>query len=326
MTSKQKTKSMKKKSVIAGDDDDKFIVTNSRSSVIFGLCDANNESSMNLSSTETKLYKRRWWILFVFSWTSFANSVVYASYASISTQSVVYYNVDFNWINSLSSMFYLAYIPFSFISGWFIDKYGISKAVILGSIFQTLGAWIKYFSSFSYDPVGDFAGVFVGQLISAISQTFIVGCTGLLPVYWFGPKERVTATSIGFMMNTFGTGAALLIAPYVVASDGTGMPVWLLSNAVFVTVVTIMALIWMKNKPPIPPSPYAVSQDETSVTHITFKKALKMLFTNRNYVLIWLSEGFMLGIFWAFQALIQQIGYNSGYGDSAGIYGFIVKK
>jgi len=53
-------------------------------------------------------------------------------------------------------------------------------------------------------------------------------------------------------------------------------------------------------------------------------QALKILITDRGFVVVWISEAFLLGIFFAFQALIQQIGLNAGYEDDAGIFGFIV--
>lgn len=208
----------------------------------------NSNGNKNNNITETKLYKRRWWILFVFSMSSFTNSILYSTFATISIDSVTYFDVSFDWVNALSSVFFIAYIPFSFISGWFLDTFRMRYAVVFGCLLQTVGAWLRYFSCFATNSA--FVGVFFGQALCAIAQTFIVGATGLLPTIWFGPKERVISTSIGFMFNSLGIGAGLLIAPYL-APNVDMIQWWLLETSVFATILTILVLIFLQDAPPV---------------------------------------------------------------------------
>jgi hypothetical protein len=56
----------------------------------------------------------------------------------------VYYGVSRSWINGLSLTFMILYTPGYFLAFWSMDTHGFKFGLVLASILQTVGAWIRY--------------------------------------------------------------------------------------------------------------------------------------------------------------------------------------
>ncbi len=86
-----------------------------------------------------------------------------------------------------------------------------------------MGAWFRCTLAFS--RTFGLIAIYMGHLLCAIAgvksvvhsylQVFIVGATPLVAAVWFGPKERIVATSVGFALNTIGMGATFLTTPEI---------------------------------------------------------------------------------------------------------------
>jgi hypothetical protein len=84
---------------------------------------------------------------------------------------------------------------------------------LAGALLQTFGGWFRCILAFSR-LLGLFP-IYIGQMLAAIGGVFIVGSTPMLATVWFGPQERIIATSIGFSMNTIGMACASAITPEI---------------------------------------------------------------------------------------------------------------
>ena len=93
-------------------------------------------------------------------------------------------------INAYFHIFLKVLIIFSFLQGLY-------KAVLIGSFGTMLGAWVK---CGSISPDRFYVG-FAGQVISAVSQIFILGIPARLAAVWFGSNQVSTACSIGVFGN-----------------------------------------------------------------------------------------------------------------------------
>lgn len=146
---------------------------------------------------ETKLYKRRWVMLFIFSAYSMSNSFMWLQYGIISNIFMRFYNISSQAIDWLAMAYYVAYIPLVLPVTWLLDKRGMRDILVLGSAFNCIGAWIKM----SAAHPGMFAVAFFGQCVCAAASVFVLGIPPRLASLWFGQKEVSTACSIGVLGN-----------------------------------------------------------------------------------------------------------------------------
>lgn len=150
-----------------------------------------------LPQMETKLYKRRWVMLFIFAAYSMSNASMWLQYGIISNIFMHFYNTSSQAIDWLSMIYYVAYILFILPVTWLLDKRGLRDILVLGSALNCIGAWLKM----SAAHPGMFAMAFSGQFVCAAASVFVLGIPPRLASLWFGQKEVSTACSIGVLGN-----------------------------------------------------------------------------------------------------------------------------
>lgn len=146
---------------------------------------------------ETKLYHRRWLMLFLFSAVSASNAFMWLQYGIISNIFMGFYNIDSLAIDWLSMIYLLTYIPLILPVLWLLDNRGIRDVVLVGSAFNCIGAWIKIGSAHP----DMFPVAFFGQFVCSVATVFVLGIPSYLASVWFGEKEVSTACSIGVLGN-----------------------------------------------------------------------------------------------------------------------------
>lgn len=150
-----------------------------------------------LQVMETKLYKRRWVMLLVFSSYSTSNAFMWLQYGIISDIFVRFYGTDSQSIDWLSMIYFLSYIVLILPVTWLLDKRGMREIVMVGSAFNCIGAWIKTGTA---QPDMYVMALF-GQFVSSVAAVFVLGIPSKLASLWFGEKEVSTACSIGVLGN-----------------------------------------------------------------------------------------------------------------------------
>lgn len=156
-----------------------------------------NENQDNRPSTTTRLYKRRWVMMFLFSCYSLCNAFQWIQYGIINNIFMKFYNVDSFTIDWMSMVYMLTYIPFIWPVSWLLDKKGLRLIALLATAINCLGTWIKVASVRS----NLFWVTMLGQFASSLSQVFILGMPSRLASVWFGSEEVSTACSIGVFGN-----------------------------------------------------------------------------------------------------------------------------
>ena len=150
--------------------------------------------------TETKIYRRRWLMLFIFSGLSASNAFMWLQYGIISNIFVRFYDIDMLAIDWLAMIYFLSYIPLIVPVLWLLDKRGMREVVLVGAAFNCIGAWIKIGS---VGP-GLFVITFFGQFVCSVATVFVLGIPSRLASVWFGQGEVSTACSIGVSGNQVG--------------------------------------------------------------------------------------------------------------------------
>lgn len=150
----------------------------------------------------TRLYKRRWMIVLLFSSYSLCNSFQWIQYGIINNIFMKFYNVDAFTIDWMSMIYMLTYIPFIFPVTWLLDKKGLRVIALVATALNCAGTWIKVASV----KPNLFAVTFLGQFSCSFAQVFILGMPSRIASVWFGSEEVSTACSIGVFGNQVGCG------------------------------------------------------------------------------------------------------------------------
>lgn len=161
----------------------------------FNVEASHGDHAQMVPRSETRLYHRRWLMLFLFSAVSASNAFMWLQYGIISNIFMRFYNTDSLAIDWLSMIYLLTYIPLILPVLWLLDNRGIRDVVLVGSAFNCIGAWIKTGSA---DP-NMFPVTFFGQFVCSVATVFVLGIPSYLASVWFGEKEVSTACCIGVL-------------------------------------------------------------------------------------------------------------------------------
>lgn len=148
----------------------------------------------------TRLYKRRWMIVLLFSSYSLCNSFQWIQYGIINNIFMKFYEVEAFTIDWMSMIYMLTYIPFIFPVTWLLDKKGLRVIALVATALNCAGTWIKVASV----RPNLFAVTFLGQFSCSFAQVFILGMPSRIASVWFGSEEVSTACSIGVFGNQVG--------------------------------------------------------------------------------------------------------------------------
>ncbi|XP_069805808.1 choline/ethanolamine transporter FLVCR2 [Dendropsophus ebraccatus] len=160
----------------------------------------------------TRLYRRRWLMVLLFSSYSLCNAFQWLQYGIISNIFIRYYGVSALAIDCLSMSYMLLYIPLIFPVTWLLDTRGLRIIALIGSGLNCLGAWIKTGSA----RPDLYPLTLCAQLICAAAQVFILGMPSHLASVWFSSTEVSTACSLGVFGNQLGVAVGFLLPPVLV--------------------------------------------------------------------------------------------------------------
>ena len=155
-------------------------------------------------------------------------------------------------LNLMVNIIYLAFVPFSILSSFIIDRFGLYMSVVVAVVGCALGAWLRYAGVFYYS--GNFWVALVGQGLIGIAQPFMgMNTITLLATNWFGEKERTIAATIAGLFNVIGAGIAYGVGPAVI-STVFDIPALILGQAITSSVLAVGTLAIFRGRPPVPPS------------------------------------------------------------------------
>ncbi|KAI8087980.1 major facilitator superfamily domain-containing protein [Gilbertella persicaria] len=270
-----------------------------------------------------RTYKIRFYGLAVIGLSNIASSLNWLAVAPVPEYANSFFNqIGLSAINWFSNVFMLTYLLAGPASSWVYDHWSLRTGIIIGSVLQTLGAWLRYASAFVNDPMSKIALAMIGQIVCAVGQPFILNACTPYAALWFSADGRGTATMVGGVTNAIGMAIASLILPALVP-NANSLGVGFLAIACITTGCTI-PVFFIPKKPKTPPSYSASSKSKYTMS---FSQSLRELFCNYNYLIIMFAFGVLCGLFSSFTSLLTQIVTPYGISvDEAGYLGaaFIV--
>ncbi|XP_064601247.1 solute carrier family 49 member 4 homolog [Liolophura sinensis] len=165
------------------------------------------------SSSSTKLYTRRWYILAAFSLTGIVDGIMWNTWGPLNQSAKAVYNwsntelaVVINWGN-------IMYGLFIFVASYIMDTKGLRVAVVSSMGILVLGAGLRMVSM---KPTPATWLNNVGQILLGIAGCVPYAGASLVSATWFPVNQRATATSIASMCCYIGDGLAFIIGPLIV--------------------------------------------------------------------------------------------------------------
>ncbi|XP_072221107.1 choline/ethanolamine transporter flvcr2a isoform X2 [Leuresthes tenuis] len=258
---------------------------------------------------ETKLYKRRWVMLFLFSIYSMSNAFMWLQYGIISNIFVHFYNIDTLAIDWLSMIYFLTYILLIVPVMWTLDNRGIREVVVVGSAFNCIGAWIK--TSTAHPDL--FAVTFFGQFVCSVATVYILSIPSRLASLWFGQQEASTACSIGVLGNQMGIAIGFLVPPILVPNvDDVNelayhIRIMFYISAGVATLIFVLVVIVFQDRPEIPPTQSQAQARNTRPDDDSYMASILRLLRNKPFILLAISYGLNVGCFYAISTLLNRM-------------------
>ena len=143
---------------------------------------------------------------------------------------------------------------------------------------------------------------------------------------WFPDNERALGTTVGSLSIPLGCITGLVIGPFFVSeanfvSGKEDMTYYMLISACIITVLSFCPLFFYREKPPTYPSKSAMSSESEQ---FDFKKDLKALLANKNYIFMVISFNMLYGIYTCLGAIINNLVHPFGYtGSDSSIFGAV---
>ncbi|KAF9921910.1 hypothetical protein FBU30_008016 [Linnemannia zychae] len=274
---------------------------------------------------EYRLYKARFFGLFSIVLLNIATGFVWLSYSSVPDAARIYLNADDFLVSLTSILYFIAYIIMAPVSGWMFEKHGIKRSLLFGATIQIVGAWLRFFAKFiestPENNTGRLVLTMVGQVIAAGAQPFFLNLPPKFAAVWFSENGRTTATMIGSVSNAFAAALAQLIIPIVTDNNAPDT----MSNTTLFTailaVVAILPALFVADRPPTPPSPSAAEALEETREE-PFKVSLKKTGSNKQFLLLMVTFGSLVGVFNTVTSLIATFTKPYGYSvNEAGYFG-----
>lgn len=257
----------------------------------------------------TRVFRRRWLMLLIFVLVFMTNAFQWIQFSIINNLITKYYGVESSTVDWTSLVFMVVYIPFIIPGAWIMDRLGLRVTVLLGAIGTTSAAWIN-----AVGVAPDlFYVVLIGQTVASVAQIFLLGVSPNVAAVWFGADQVSLACSIGVFGNQIGVALGFLIPPMLVHDHenpediGTDLRFMLYIIAGFCTALLCAVFFGFQAKPPVPPSgAQCCSAKQSSGSFSGYFTSLKKIITNHGFMLLFLSYGINVGVFYAMSTLLNQ--------------------
>jgi MFS family permease len=253
------------------------------------------------SQTNNPVSPYRWVVLALFMLPAIATQLQWITFAPIAKDMAALFSGGRTAaIDMLAIVFMLVYIPVSFPASWCIDKLGLKWGTGIGVIILGLAGFLRIFAP-------DYTWMLIFQIGCAVGQPFVLNSFTKVAANWFPEKEEALASGLATMSLFIGLLVAMFAGDFVLAHyraggnarGGISLLLWL--YGIFSLVSMILYLLFVKDKPKIPPNPIAAEKK------VSIRVGIKALFKNRDFIYLLCAFFIGLGAFNAISSKIDSI-------------------
>ncbi|KAI9282021.1 major facilitator superfamily domain-containing protein [Umbelopsis sp. AD052] len=262
---------------------------------------------------------KRWFVLASFCLFSFTNALQWITFSpAVQTFAKYFFNEvslsTTNAINAFSGSYMIIYpilVPFSF--SYFEDEdgskfgSGLKRGITIGALLNAIAGIIRWLGA--YPNWQGYSIVFLGQVIAAIAQVYMLALPPRLAVAWFPPDEINFITAIAVSFNNLGIASGFALTPLLVpgpSSMMTDIPRFL-ALQMGLCVVAFIA-VWFAFQQEPHQNYQRINQEEDPSSSNAFSKQEAMaLFKQRNFITLLISFGMVMGAQCAIFSLLAEI-------------------
>ncbi|OWF43789.1 disrupted in renal carcinoma protein 2 homolog [Mizuhopecten yessoensis] len=297
---------------------------NDAKSVIHNKTDADSAVDLKEAEPDIAVYRRRWYILAVYSLVTFTQAALWNTWGpiAVSCQKV------FGWNDTILALLPnwgpIGFLLSEWMFSWSMDVHGIRLCCVVTAAMTAVASAIRCITS---EPPYITWTANISAFLNGLGGPVAMGVPPVLSAAWFPPNQRTTSTAIATLFNYAGVAAAFLIGPLFENNDkaNTTYTGSLLQNeSVSMTtnsslmynqeeaadidrirnkimvvmyaecgwciMVLILILAYFPSKPPMPPSKTA------SQERLDMKSGFKKLMRNKMFLQLCFAYGIPVGI------------------------------
>jgi hypothetical protein len=273
----------------------------------------------SLSLPSYKLYRRRFYVLFIFAFLAFNQCLFWITFAPISDSTQTYYHIDEATVDLLLAWGPICSIICLPLTYLLLNKRnGIRYCVIVLAITDLVATIIRIIPSIvisSSNPrfrAISLPFLHAGQILNAACGPLAMTPVSQLSCLWFDTNERTRATTVAIMAYNLGSTMGFIMGPAVVYSPEH------ISRLLYIHVglafaACVLALIYFPGQPPTPPSPAAELLIRGSVNEEGVKSwrfyttSLRRCFTTPSFILLVSAGGLIGGTYGVWTSLFSTI-------------------
>ncbi|XP_073245617.1 solute carrier family 49 member 4 homolog [Porites lutea] len=281
----------------------------------------NNGSLAPTTFAQFKIYKRRWYVLFVFTAEALIYNMAWNTWAPIQEPCKIAFGwTDFDLL-LLTSWAAISLILTSAPFTWLMDTKGLRISVLLIAFLSVLGKCLQAI------PVRDnkVRSILInaGQFITMAGGPVAIGAPPLVSATWFPPGERTTATAIGTLAGYFGIAMAFAVGPAMVhkdvplpstvsnlsASEKKEYLAKVMNHQItqytffelgLCAAVFVCVLLYFPARPPLPPC-LSSSTQSTQSTRTSFRQVMR----DGQFWLLIMLAGLVFGVYFGWLSMLD---------------------
>nr|XP_042899571.1 uncharacterized MFS-type transporter C09D4.1-like [Parasteatoda tepidariorum] len=196
---------------------------------------------ISIEETETKIYLKRYWILFLFSGLAFLCNFGFPQYVSMANVNTCYYKISneaLNWTVQMTMLFFILFeIPLSFG----INYVGLRWTVIAGSLANTAASALDFAG---LKPNG-FPFVLLNTVFTSTSNILVNVLPPIVAAAWFPNNELSRACATGLFGMQLGFAAGYPFAPLIISNNCTDTASIEEGKFKVATILTTANVLWL---------------------------------------------------------------------------------
>jgi FLVCR family MFS transporter len=274
------------------------------------------------------VYPQRFYVLFVFSFLTFNQCLMWLTFSPIARNTEVYYNITVDTVDLLLNWGPIIFIPVLPLTSILLNMpNGLRYCVIILAIMDFIAALARIIPSIILkSTASNFNAValpfiHIGQILNAACGPLVMAPVSQLSCLWFAPHERTRATTIAIFANNFGATVGFVISPFLVALP-EHVPHLLYVHFGLAFVACVLALLYFPARPPSAPSAAAellINNPTSSETSHNWRNFLKDVWTclsNPAFLFLSTAGGLIYGTFGAWTSLYDVLLEPENYTES----------
>ena len=286
------------------------------------------EVEASAESPVYKVYRSRFYVLFVFSFFSFNQCIMWLTFSPIARQAEAYYNINESTVDLLLNWGPIIFIPVLPLTSILLNMHnGLRYCVLILAIADFFAGLLRILPSIIWSVTNpnfsSYALPFIhaGQILNAACGPLVMAPVSQLSSLWFAPHERTRATTVAIFSNNLGSTVGFLISPYIVDKPDN-VPILLYLHFGLAFVACVLALAYFPAQPPTPPSAAAEllihNPESTETKHgwRTFFKDMWTCLSNPAFLFLSTAGGLLYGVFGAWTGLFDVLLKPEGYSET----------